>query len=130
MHLESNTTVVNKSQEDLFHFLADVKNFETIMPDSIQRFELLDENSFLFQLKGMPEIGLQIKDKTPYHQIVLGAKSDKFPFVLKADLKPIADNQTQAQLIFDGEFNAMMAMMVKSPLKNFINTLAEKIGQL
>ncbi|PZD78315.1 SRPBCC family protein [Mesonia sp. K7] len=130
MHLESNTTTVNKSQEELFNFLSDVKNFETIMPDSIQRFELLDENSFLFQLKGMPEIGLQIKDKTPHSQIVLGAKSDKFPFTLKADLTPISENQTEAQLIFDGEFNAMMAMMVKSPLKNFINTLAEKIGQL
>jgi hypothetical protein len=130
MHLESEKTTVNKSQEELFNFLTEVKNYETIMPDSIQKFEVKGEDSFLFQLKGMPEIKLLIKEKTPCTQVILGAKSEKLPFTLTANITEIASAESEVQLIFDGEFNAMMAMMIKSPLKNFINTLSQNMGKL
>ena len=61
MHIEGPKTTVQKSQEEIFHFLTQVGNYEKIMPDNIQKFEVLSENSFLFQLKGMPEIGLQLQ---------------------------------------------------------------------
>ncbi|MDP5081180.1 MAG: SRPBCC family protein, partial [Winogradskyella sp.] len=32
--------------------------------------------------------------------------------------------KTEVQLTFDGEFNAMMAMMIKGPISKFIETLA------
>ncbi|PZW39722.1 hypothetical protein LX95_02086 [Mesonia algae] len=130
MHLESEKNTVNKSQEELFNFLTEVKNYETIMPDSIQKFEVKGEDSFLFQLKGMPEIKLLIKEKTPFNQVILGAKSEKLPFTLTANITEIASAESEVQLIFDGEFNAMMAMMIKSPLKNFINTLSQNMGKL
>ena len=38
--------------------------------------------------------------------------------------------RAKVQLVFDGKFNPMMAMMVKSPLKKFINTLSENIERL
>ena len=50
MHLESEKNTVNKSQEELFNFLTEVKNYETIMPDSIQKFEVKGEDSFLREL--------------------------------------------------------------------------------
>jgi len=34
------------------------------------------------------------------------------------------------QLFFEGEFNAMMAMMIKGPISKFIETLAENMGKL
>ena len=68
MHLESNTTQVNKSQQQVFEFLTNMHNYEKIMPDSIQKFEIKGEDSFLFQLKGMPEIKLKMQEKIPYQQ--------------------------------------------------------------
>ena len=130
MHLESENTTVNKSQQEVFDFLTEVKNYEQIMPESIQKFELKGEDSFLFQLSGMPVIGLKMQEKLPYKTAVLGSMSDKFPFTLKADINAIEDNKTDVKLVFEGEFNAMMAMMVKSPLKKFINTLSENLGKL
>jgi ribosome-associated toxin RatA of RatAB toxin-antitoxin module len=132
MHLESETTTVQKSQQQTFEFLTDVRNYEKIMPDSIQKFEIKEkeEETFLFQLKGMPEIKLKMQEKIPYQTAVLGSGSDKFPFTLKAEIEAVSDNASKVQLLFDGEFNAMMAMMVKSPLKKFINTLSENLGKL
>ncbi|MDQ7916936.1 SRPBCC family protein [Mesonia sp. MT50] len=130
MHLESEKNKVNKSQEELFNFLTEVKNYESIMPDSIQKFEVKGEDSFLFQLKGMPEIKLLIKETTPFEQVVLGAKSEKLPFTLTANIAEIASAESEVQLVFDGEFNSMMAMMIKIPLKNFINALSENMAKL
>ena len=130
MHLESETTTVNKSQQEVFEFLTNVHNYEKIMPESIEKFEIKGDDSFLFQLKGMPVIGLKMQDKAPYHAATLGSMSDKFAFTLKADIQEVDASTSKVQLVFDGEFNAMMAMMVKAPLKKFINTLSENLGKL
>jgi carbon monoxide dehydrogenase subunit G len=53
MNISGNKVLVNKSQKETFHFLTDLKNFEQLMPASIQKFEV-DEDSFIFGLKGMP----------------------------------------------------------------------------
>jgi len=130
MNLESPTVTVNKTAEEVFEFLTKVENFEHIMPESKQKFEKISDSRFLFQLKGMPELVLDQKENTPSSQVVLGAASDKLPFTLKADIVDTGDGKSTAKLAFDGEFNAMMAMMIKKPIQNFINTLSENIGKL
>ena len=72
MNLESPKVTVEKSSEYLFNALTQVKEYEKLMPDSIAKFEVLDDQSFVFGLKGMPEIKLRMKDKTPNSKIVLG----------------------------------------------------------
>ncbi len=130
MNLESPKVVVAKSAEYLFNALIDVRNFEKLMPENIAKFEVLGDDIFNFGLKGMPEIKLKLKDKTPNSQIVLAAASDKLPFTLTAQLNAISENSCGVQLHFQGEFNPMMAMMIKGPISKFIETLAENMGKL
>ena len=130
MNLESSTVTVQKKPEEVFNFLTNVKNFEQLMPESKQKFEMLNDTRFLFQLKGMPEIVLEKKDSTEFSTVVLGAASDKLPFTLTANIEEESEETSKVQLIFDGEFNAMMAMMIKKPLQNFINTLSENISKI
>ena len=130
MNLESNKVTVDKSAQELFDSLSDVRNFEKLMPESISKFEVTGDDSFIFGLKGMPEIKLKMKEKTPPSQIILGAASDKLPFTLTANLHEINATQTEVQLLFNGEFNAMMGMMIKGPITKFIETLAQNMGKL
>jgi len=130
MNLESPKVTVEKTASYLFEALCDVTNFEKLMPDSIAKFEVTDAESFIFGLKGMPEIKLRIKDKTPNSKIVLGAASDKLPFTLTANIEAVSDSLSEVQLLFEGEFNAMMAMMVKGPITKFIETLSENMYKL
>ncbi|ASO03556.1 MULTISPECIES: hypothetical protein [Arenibacter] len=130
MYLETPKKKVNKSSKEVFDFLNDVKNFETLMPENISKFELINENRFLFALKGMPEIVLQKKQQTPHSQLILGAASDKLPFTLTADIASINEQECEVTLSFEGEFNAMMAMMIKSPINNFIGTLSENLSKI
>ena len=129
MKIEGNKVTVNKSQKETFEFLSDLKNFEQLMPESIQKFEV-DGDSFIFGLKGMPEIRLVLKERTEYSNVTLGAASSKLDFHLVADIEEVDDNSSEVQLNFEGKFNAMMAMMVKRPLNSFITTLTENLEEI
>ncbi len=130
MNLESPKVTVEKSAQDLFNQLTDVKNFEKLMPENIAKFELLGEDTFVFGLKGMPEIKLRLKEQVAPNKVVLGAVSDKLPFSLTAQIDALAPTQAAVQLFFEGEFNAMMAMMIKGPISKFLETLAQNMPKL
>ena len=129
MNIEGNTITVKKSPKELFEFLSKLENYEQLMPEKTEKFEV-DGDSFIFGLKGMPEIRLIMKEKTEFSNITLGAASSKLPFTLSTDIKAISENESEAQIKFDSQFNAMMAMMVKSPLTKFITTLTENLQKL
>lgn len=127
MNLQSPKVTVNKSPQNTFDFLSDVKNFEKLMPENISKFEVLGEDKFLFALKGMPEIVLKKKEAIAPNKIVLGAAGGKLDFSLIANITEVNDTTSEVQLNFDGEFNAMMAMMIKGPISKFIETLASNM---
>jgi len=130
MHIETPKKTIEKSNEAVYTFLTDLKNFEQLMPESIDKFEIIDEDTFLFALKGMPQIVLKRKEQVPFERVVLGAASEKLPFTLSAHITPLDDNTSEVMLNFEGEFNAMMAMMIKNPITNFMGTLSENLTKL
>ncbi len=129
MNLESPKVSIGKTPEEVFNFLSDVKNFESLMPENISKFEVLEQDTFLFALKGMPEITLKKKDVIPPNKIVLGAAGGKIDFSLTAQIDKKDDNSSQVQLKFNGDFNPMMAMMIKGPINKFIESLASNLPQ-
>jgi len=56
MKIESPKTTVPKPASEVFALLTDVRNFRKLMPENIAEFEVLDEYTFMFALKGMPQI--------------------------------------------------------------------------
>ena len=130
MFVETPKATVAKSPKETFEFLTNLANFEKLMPDNIDKFEVLNENRFLFALKGMPEIVLEKKTENSFSQLVLGAASEKLPFTLTADITALEEQKSEVILSFTGEFNAMMAMMIKTPITNFINTLATNLSKI
>lgn len=129
MKLSAPKVTVPKNQQALFEFLTDLNNFEQLMPESKEKFEV-DGDSFVFGLKGMPEIRLVLKEKNEYDKIVLGAASSKLVFTLTSHITPVDASNSEVQLFFEGDFNPMMAMMIKNPLQKFIDTLSENLKNL
>ena len=126
MNLESPKIIVNKSSEEIYNFLIEVKNFEKLMPEGISKFDLISNSEFLFALKGMPEITLVKKSETPFESVVLGS-SGKLEFSLKASITSLDQTKSQIQLLFTGDFNPMMTMMIKGPISKFIENLVNNI---
>lgn len=128
MNLEGRKIIVNKSTENLRKLLENPEDYKSLMPESLQSFEVRD-NGFKFSLKGMPEIALKI-DEVSNKQVVLTSASSSLDFILKGDMNAISDSQTEVQLLFEGKFNPFIKMMVEKPLQNFINSLTDNIEKM
>ncbi len=128
MNLEGRKIIVNKSSKELAELLKTADNYKDFMPDGLQKFESR-EDGFKFGLKGMPEIALKIGDVSEKGAILTSA-NPSLEFTLTAALNAIGENQTEAQMLFEGKFNPFIKMMVEKPLQNFINSLTDKIEAL
>ena len=130
MNLESKKVTVNQSVEYLTKQLTQVENYEKLMPDTIDTFVIVDEKTFVFALKSMPKIKIKLEEVLATGRIVLSSTNESMPFTLLANIDSIEENTSEAQFLFEGKFNAMMAMMIKGPIGNFIETLAENLNKL
>ncbi len=129
LHIESKTVTVNKNAETLYKELNAFQNFNKVMPDSVEKFES-DDNSFLFQMKGLPEVRLVADERVEPSLIRLRSASSKLDFTLSCHIRSMQDETSEVQFVFDGDFNMMMRMMIEKPLTAFIENLAEKVASL
>ena len=130
MTIESPVTTVAKTAEETFTLLSDVQNFRTLMPDNVAEFEVLDADTFMFALKGMPQITLRLREQYPSEKISYEAADGKVPFTLTVHIRETAARQSEVRFVFQGEFNAMMGMMIKGPITNFMGVLSANTVKL
>ena len=128
MKLESSIATVAKPIEDVFEQLTLASTYELLMPEEAS-FRIKDEKHFSFKLGGMPVIPLKLERQTPNTQIVMAADGGSVHFELHANIEAI-DGETKIQLVFEGNINPMMHMMVKKPLTQFLEALIANAGKL
>ena len=127
MKIEGELIHLAKANLEVYQFLSTLENYSLIMPESNKVFEILDDKRFKFGLKGMPEIVLKLVESTNTNTVVLSSDNDKFQFTLSGLLHTISEQETQVKLVFEGNFNPMMEMMIKNPLTAFVNDLSKGI---
>ena len=130
MKLISNISQINLIDKVLFDKLCLIENYKKIMPENVSKFEIIDEESFIFSIKGMPVIKLKISEKSMPLKIVLKSLDSKIDFSLTGFISKSDDQISSFHLEFDGNLNPMLQMMVKNPLQSFINDLSENIKNL
>ena len=130
MTLNSTSNELKLSDQNLFYKLTDINNYEKIMPENISKFEIIDSNTLIFSLKGMPEIKLVFGEKISPSLITLNSSESKINFSLTAHINKIDESNCSFFLEFNGDLNPMVQMMVKTPLQSFINDLSNNISKL
>ena len=129
MEINSSTATVDQSTDILFSKLSQVDTYELLMPKGAA-FTAISDNQFRFKLGGMPEIDLTISEKQLNKSIVLKSSVDKISFSLRGQLTEVSGDQTDIQLHFKGDFNPMVARMLKKPLTKFIESLVSNMHKL
>ena len=120
--------VENLSAEQLFNKLSDLNNLKEIMPSSIENFQS-DETTCSFKMKGMPELNLELSEKTPFSKICLSASGSPVSFSLDCIITDCGE-KCQARLEVNAELNMMMKMMVEKTITNFLSVLSDKMRAL
>lgn len=131
LKLQSQTITVPLSPQDLYQRITDLPRLKGLMPDSVERFEA-DAQSFLFGIKGLPDVRLlwdQEASEAP-HKVTFKSASSKLDFFLWGQITAAGEGQSQLHFDFEGDFNPMLKMMAQRPLKSFIEDLAQKAGEL
>ena len=89
MKLNSKVNNINISDNQLFEKLTLIENFKKIMPENISKFEIIDSETLIFSLKGMPPIKLRIGEKKAPYSIILNSSESKIIFSLTAQIKKL-----------------------------------------
>lgn len=127
MKIESTKVQVNASQEAIHAFLSDARNLYHILPqDKISDWQATEEECS-FKVQGGITITLIENGSEGLGKLNMksGAKSP-FPFALSILTTP-SDTTTEGFLLFDGEVNMFLKMMVEKPLTNLFNYMSEKL---
>jgi len=124
--IESEKVTVNKPASEVFSWLSDLNNYQSLMPAQVEDW-VSTENDCSFTIKGMASLGMAIDEKQPNTQIKLVRKGKApFDFALYSNIKEIEPGKTELQLSFDADLNPFLKMMAEKPLGNFLNMLVKK----
>jgi hypothetical protein len=67
-------------------------------------------------------------DKTPFKIVRFVAENDKnIPLFLTLNYMPVADNETDMEILLDIDFPIFLKPIIQKPLERFVNELSEKI---
>lgn len=129
--IETKHETTKTSAEKLFSYLSDMNNYEQLMPEGkIEKWQS-EQDHCEFTIKGMARIGMQVEEtEGPRLVKIKSFGKVPFPFDLNIHLNPIDDQSAELFMVFNGEINAFMRMMVEKPLTNFFNMLVDKAANL
>lgn len=126
---ETNHTV--SPIKDIFEFIGDFKNFDSILPhDKIEDFKF-NENECSFNIKGITPMKIKMAEKNP-HEFILFTSDGlaKFNFNLKVHFIGDASKKGECKVELMGDLNPFIKAMAEKPLTNLVNTMSAKLANL
>ena len=128
MKIESDHKVINGDSATVFNFLNDLNNYDILFPqDKVENWQATAEQCSC-KIKGLSDIGLKKVASTPNSLIYLDSfGKSPIKFTLNIYLSETDDNKTNAYLIFDGDINPFMKMMLEKPLTTLFNNIVVRL---
>lgn len=129
MKIESTKVDVNATPSIIYNFLKDSNNLIHLLPkDNISDFKS-DEEQCSFKVQGGVTITLvQNGGEEPNKLFLKSGEKLPFPFNLTINIDQI-DDKSNGFIVFDGEVNMFLKMMVEKPLTNLFNYMAKKLQE-
>ena len=129
MKIESRIGKSTSSDEQIYVFITDFNNFKELLPeDKVSGWESsVDQCSF--QVDPVGRIGLKIIQQEP-HSLVKIASIPEFSnhqFTIWIQIKQVAEDDTRVKITIEPHVNQMLLPMIKSPLKQFVDGLVDKL---
>jgi len=125
--IESKKVFVHATNDELFDFALDLNNFEKLLPEGkIKNFES-DGSSCKFEISGMATLGLTVVESERPNRILLNSVDSPFPFTLEIHIAQDENGKSVAHQISNLDVNPFMKAMVKKPLTNLFDYIADKL---
>jgi carbon monoxide dehydrogenase subunit G len=131
LKIDSKTGQVNGSQEVVYRYISDFRNFSHLLPaDRLRNLEITGD-TLRFGMDGLGNIGLKIAERTPCSQLVItGTEDSPADFTFWFNIKSISENQSQVNLILHANLNMFLEMMAQGPLQQFVDMIVDKLAAM
>ena len=126
--IESRTGHLAHDDQKVFDFISDFTHFNSFIPaDKVTGWEA-DTDSCKFTVAGIGMAGMKIIQREPSTLIKI-VSDEKTPirFTMWIQLKNIAPGSTKVKLTIEPDVNKAIMYMVEKPLKEFINSLVDRM---
>jgi hypothetical protein len=108
-------------------FAHDMRNFESIMPEQIEEWQA-DENTCAFTIKNIGRLSMSRGTVDfPFRFEFPATAESKVKFTLVLHYRPNARQEAKVFFEIEADINAMMEMMARRPLTNFVNMLTQNL---
>ncbi len=128
--IESKQGKIKANEEQVFEFLADLRNLDNYIPqDKVQDWQS-QEDSCSFSVPKVGQLSLHIAEKTPFNLIKVEPIGGATPFSFKffIQIKQVAEQDTRIKLTLRAELNVMMKTMFKGPLKKGLDQIIDTLS--
>ncbi len=129
MKIESKIGKSNFSDAKIYAFIADFRNFQNIIPrERVSDWEA-DEDSCSFKIDPVGKIGMKVIEKEVNKLIKVSSDPtiSQYNFTMWIQIKGLEQDDSRIKITIEPEVNKMLLPMVKAPLKQFVDSLVDKI---
>lgn len=132
MRIESRIGHIYATTERVFSMISDFSRINTTMlpqNDKIKDVEATAD-SCTFTIDKAGRFGMRIVEREPYNLLKIESMESPLQFKLWIQLKEYHETETAVKVTLDAEVNALMSVMVKKPLTEFVETLVSRMEQI
>ncbi len=129
MKIESKIGKSESGSEIIYNFITDFRNFKNIIPqDKVSDWQA-DEESCSFKMDPIGKMGMKIFEKEPHKLIKITSDPSvsQYNFNMWIQIVEAGTADSRIKITIEPEINKMLIPMVKGPLKQFVDSLAEKM---
>lgn len=124
--IESKKVEVPADKAKITAFLSDMNNIEKLLPEGKYSHWKSDGSSCSFKVQNAYEIGLKFISADDSGIRYESTPGSPFPFHLNIQMQD-KGNSTEGQLFCEAQINPFLEMLVKGPLKNLFDYMADKL---
>ena len=127
VEIKSKRAVVSTPPYQLYMAFTDMRNFLQYLPEDKREGVQADYDSIRATVQGF-EIGVKIKERTPYSKIEFVDDGAPFHFTLTMHFNPSTDPyKTDFQIVVDADLNFMMKALLGSKLKDALDKVVDSL---
>lgn len=124
---ESEWHDVNASCQEVFEFLSDFRNFESLMPEQVVNWQAT-ESGCSFRIQGVSDLSMRMDSKSPGRNVhIISDGNNPVDFTLDFFMHKGDENACRVSVVFQAELNPFMKTLASRPLKSLVDLMAEKI---
>lgn len=126
--IESKSATVQLPAERVYSFLLDTNNIEKLLPPGKYSDWKSDGKTCSFKVQNAYNIGLTLVDSEPNKLVKYeSTQGSPFPFKLNVTIDE-SGGTTTGQMLCEAQINPFLEMLVKGPLKNLFDYMADKLS--